>query len=62
MLKLEQMNKKLKSSENDRQEMKRELRHNKNENLHNNFTLARATEEKLQQMAKRVEATDKERE
>ena len=32
------------------------------ENLDNYSTLARATEEKLQQMAERVETTDKERE
>ena len=62
MLKLEQMDKKLKCSEEDRLEMRKELRHNKNEDLDNYFTLARATEEKLQQMTERVETTDKERE
>ena len=62
MLKLEQMDKKLKCREQDRLEMRKELRHNKNENLDNFFTLARATEEKLQQMTERVETTDKERE
>ena len=56
------MDKKLKSSEEDRQEMKRVVRPNKNESLDNYFTLARATEEKLQQIVERLETTDKERE
>ena len=56
------MVKELKSSEEERQEMRREVRHIKNENLDNYFTSARATEEKLLQMAERVETTDKERE
>ena len=38
------------------------MRYNKNENLDNYFNLVRATEEKLQQMSEKVEATDKERE
>ena len=42
--------------------LKREIRYNKNENLDNCFNLARATEKKLQQMTKKVEATDKKRE
>ena len=42
--------------------MRKELRHNKNEKIDKYFTLARATEYKLQQMAGRVETTDKERE
>ena len=42
--------------------MRKEFRHHKNEKLGNYFTLARATEEKLQQMAERVETTGKERE
>ena len=62
MAKLEQIDKKLKNSNEERQELKREVRHNKNENLDNFFVLARATEEKLQQMSDKVEATDKERE
>ena len=41
--------------------MRKELRHNKNENLDNYSTLARTTEEKLQQMVERVETADKER-
>ena len=48
---LEQIDKKLKYCEEDRQELKREARHNKNGNLDNCFNLARATEEKLQQMS-----------
>ena len=62
MVKLEQIDKKLKYSEEDRQELKRERRYNKNKNLDNCFNLARATEEKLQQMSDKLEATDKERE
>ena len=60
--KLEQIDKKLKCSEEDRQELKREKLYNKNENLDNCFKLARATEEKLQQMSDKVEATDKDQE
>ena len=38
--------------------IKKELRYNKHEYLGNYFNLARATEEKLQQMSDKVEATD----
>ena len=62
MAKLEQIDKELKYSEEDRHKLKREVRHNKNENIDNHFILARATEEKLQQMSENVEATHKERE
>ena len=62
MAKLEQIDEKLKCSEEDRQELKKEVRHNKNENLDNYYVLVRATEEKLQQMANKAETTDKERE
>ena len=41
MAKLEQIDKTLKPSVEDRQELKREVRHNKNENLDNYFILAR---------------------
>ena len=41
--------------------IKKELRYNKHEYLDNYFNLARATEEKLQQMSDKVEATDGER-
>ena len=62
MAKLEQIDENLKCSEEDRQELKKEVRHNKNENLDNYYVLVRATEEKLQQMANKAETTDKERE
>ena len=62
MAKLEQIEKKVKYSEEDGQDLKWKIRHNKNENLDNCFNLARATEEKLQQMSDEVEATDKDRE
>ena len=60
MAKLEQIDKKLNYSEKDRQELKRKIRHNKNEKVDNCFSLARATDEKLQQMSDKREATDKE--
>ena len=60
--KLEQMKKKLICSEQDRKELKKEVRHNKKENLDNYYVLASATEEKLQQMEDKVETTDKEQE
>ena len=62
MAKLEEIDKTLEHSGEDRQQLKREVRHNKNEYLENYFVLARATEEKLQQMSDKVEATDRERE
>ena len=61
MAKLDQIDKKLKHSEEDREVIKKELRYNKHEYLDNYFNLARATEEKLQQMSDKVEATDGER-
>ena len=45
MAKLEQINKKFKCSEEDRQMLKKEIRYYKNESLDNCFNLARATEE-----------------
>ena len=42
--------------------MKKEIKHNKNENRDNYYDLARATEKKLQQMSDKVETTDKEQE
>ena len=62
MAKLGQIDTKLKHREEDRQELKREIRYNKNENLDNCFNFARATEKKLQEMSDIVEATEKERE
>ena len=48
MAKLDQIDRKLKYSEEDREMIKKEKRYNKNEYLDNYFNLARATEEKLQ--------------
>ena len=62
MAKLEQIDKELKCSEEDRKMLKKEIRYNKSESLVNCFNLAKATEERLQQMSYKVEATDKERE
>ena len=62
MLKLEHMDKKLKSSEENGHKMRKKLQYDKNQNSDNYFTLARATQEKLQQMAERVETADKKRE
>ena len=62
MAKLDQIDKKLECSNEDREVIKKEIRYNKNEYLDNCFNLARATEEKLQQMSDKVEATDKDRE
>ena len=62
MAKLDQIDKKLKHSEEDREVIKKELRYNKREYLDSYFNLAKATEEKLQQMSDKVDATDGERE
>ena len=62
MAKLDQIDKKMKHSEEDREVIKKELRYNKPEYLDNYFNLARATEEKIQQMSDKVNATDEERE
>ena len=51
MAKPDQIDKKLKHSKEDREVIKKELRYNKREYLNNFFNLARATEEKLQQMS-----------
>ena len=61
MAKLDQIDKRLKHSEEDREVIKKKLRYNKHEYLDNYFNLARATEEKLQQMSDKVDATDGER-
>ena len=60
MAKLDQIDKRLKHSQEDREVIKKELRYNKHEYLDNYYNLARATEEKLQQMSDKVEATDRE--
>ena len=62
MAKLDQIDKKLRHSEEDREVIKKELRYNKHEYLDSYLNLARATEEKLQQMSDKVDATDEERE
>ena len=61
MAKLDQIDEKLKHSEEDRNVIRKEMRNNKHEYLDNYFHLARATEEKLQQMSDKVETTDGER-
>ena len=61
MAKLDQIDKRLKHSGEDREVIKKELRYNKHEDLDNYFNLARATEEKLQQMSDKRDATDGER-
>ena len=61
MAKLDQIDKTLKHSEEDRDVMKKELRYNKHEYLDSYFNLAKATEEKLQQMSDNVDTTDGER-
>ena len=61
MAKLEQIDKKLKHSEEDRDVIRKEIRNNKHEYLDSYFNLARATEESLQQMSDKVDTTDEER-
>ena len=61
MAKLDQIDKKLKHSEEDRDVIRREIRNNKHEYLDSYFNLARATEERLQQMSDKVDTTDEER-
>ena len=61
MAKLDQIDKKLKHSEEDRDVIRKEIRNNKHEYLDSYFNLARATEEKLQQMSDKVDTTDEER-
>ena len=61
MAKLDQIDKRLKHSEEDRDVIKKELRYNKHEYLDSYFNLAKATEEKLQQMSDKVDTTDGER-
>ena len=61
MAKLDQIDKRLKHSEEDREVIKKELRYNKHEYLDNYFNLPKATEEKVQQMSDKVDATDGER-
>ena len=59
MAKLDQIDERLKCSKEDREVIKKELRYNKHEYLDSYFNLAKATEERLQQMSDKVETTDK---
>ena len=61
MAKLDQIDKKLKQSEEDRDVIRKELRNNKHEYLGSYFNLAKSTEERLQQMSDKVDTTDEER-
>ena len=61
MAKLDQIDENLKHSEEDRDVIRKEIRNNKHEYLDSYFHLARATEEKLQQMSDKVDTTDEER-
>ena len=61
MAKLDQIDKKLKHSEEDRDVIRKELRNNKHEYLDSYFNLAKATEVRLQQMSDQVDTTDEER-
>ena len=62
MAKLNQIDKKLKHSEEDREVIRKELRYNKHEYLDSYFNLAKATDERLKEMSDKVEATNEERE
>ena len=61
MAKLDQIDKRLKHSEEDKEAIKKDLRYNKHEYLDNCFNLARKTEEQLQQMSDNVDTNDGER-
>ena len=61
MAKLDQIDEKLEHSEEDRNVIRKEMRNNKHEYLDSYFHLARATEEKLQQMSDKIDTTDEER-
>ena len=61
MAKLNQIDKKLKHSEEDREVIRKELRYNKHEYLDSYFNLAKATDERLKEMSDKVDATNEER-
>ena len=61
MTKLNQIDKRLKYSEEDRDLIRKELKYNKHEYLDSYFNLAKATDERLQQMSDKVDATNEER-
>ena len=60
MAKLNQIDKKLKHSEEDREVIRKELRYNKHEYLDSYFNLAKATDERLKEMSDKAEATNEE--
>ena len=62
LAKLNQIDKRLKHSEEDREVIKKEIRYNKHEYLDSYFNLAKATDERLKEMSDKVEATNEERE
>ena len=62
MAKLNQIDKKLKHSEEDREVIRKELGYNKHEYLDSYFNLAKATDERLKEMSDKVETTNEERE
>ena len=61
MAKLDQIDKNLKHSKEDKDVIRKELRNNKHEYLDSYFNLAKATEQRLQQMSDKVDTTDDER-
>ena len=61
MAKLNQIDKKLKHSDEDREVIRKELRYNKHEYLDSYFNLAKATDERLKEMSDKVDATNEER-
>ena len=61
MAKLNQIDKKLKHSEEDREVIRKELRYIKHEYLDSYFNLAKATDERLKEMTDKVETTNEER-
>ena len=61
MAKLNQIDKKLKHSEEDREVIRKKLRYNKHEYQDSYFNLAKATDERLKEMSDKVEATNQER-
>ena len=61
MAKLNQIDEKLKHSEEDREVIRKELRYNKHEYLDSYFNLAKAKDEILKEMSDKVEATNEER-
>ena len=61
MTKLNQIDKKLKYSEEDKDLIRKVLKYNKQEYLDSYFNLAKATDERLQQMSDKVDATNEER-